>query len=92
MAEELWSRIGNAPSISTAAWPSYDPAMLVDDTIELPVQIQGKVKARLVVPANADAAAIEALVLADAEVQKQIAGRPIRKIVVVPGRMVNVVV
>jgi leucyl-tRNA synthetase len=92
MAEELWSRIGNAPSISTAAWPSYDPAMLVDDTIELPVQIQGKVKARLVVPANADAAAIEALVLADAEVQKQIAGRPIRKIVVVRGRMVNVVV
>lgn len=92
MAEELWARLGNAPSIATAAWPSCDAAMLVDDSVELPVQIQGKVKARLVVPANADAAAIEALVLADAEVQRQIAGRPIRKIVVVPGRMVNVVV
>ena len=58
----------------------------------MPVQVQGKIKARLMVPAAADAAAIEALALADADVVAAIAGRPVRKVVVVPRRMVNIVV
>jgi leucyl-tRNA synthetase len=66
--------------------------MLVDDEIELPVQIQGKVKARLMVSAKADIAAIEKIALSNAEVVAALAGRPVKKVVVVAGRMVNIVV
>jgi leucyl-tRNA synthetase len=95
-ADELGARLG-VVSMQTggffgSSWPTYDPAMLVDDEIEMPVQIQGKIKARLMVPAKADAAAVEALALAHADVVAAIAGRPVKKVVVVPGRMVNVVV
>ena len=75
-----------------SAWPACDPALLVDDEVEMPVQIQGKIKARLMVPAKADPAAIEALALGHADVVAAIAGRPVKKVVVVPGRMVNIVV
>jgi len=96
LADELGARLG-VVSMQTGGffggtWPTYDPAMLVDDEIEMPVQIQGKIKARLMVPAKADAAAIEAAALAHAEVVAAIAGRPVKKVVVVPGRMVNIVV
>jgi leucyl-tRNA synthetase len=95
-ADELGARLGLHPAgglgFSDAAWPSHDPAMLVDDEIEMPVQIQGKIKARLMVPAKADAASIEALALAHADVVAAIAGRAVKKVVVVPGRMVNIVV
>ena len=95
-ADELGARLG-VVSMKTggffgSSWPAFDPAMLVDDEIEMPVQIQGKIKARLMVPAKADAAAIEALALAHADVVAAIAGRPVKKVVVVPGRMVNIVV
>jgi leucyl-tRNA synthetase len=95
-ADELGARLG-VVSMKTggffgSSWPTHDPAMLVDDEIEMPVQIQGKIKARLMVPAKADAAAVEALALAHADVVAAIAGRPVKKVVVVPGRMVNVVV
>jgi leucyl-tRNA synthetase len=66
--------------------------MLVDDEVEMPVQIQGKIKARLMVPAKTDAAEVEALALAHADVVAAIAGRAVKKVVVVPGRMVNIVV
>jgi leucyl-tRNA synthetase len=79
-------------SLANEPWPTVDPAMLVDDEVEMPVQIQGKIKARLMVPAKADSASIEALALAHADVVAAIAGRPIKKVVVVPGRMVNIVV
>ena len=66
--------------------------MLVDDEVEIPVQIQGKVKARINVPTKADTASIEALALAHEDVIAALAGRPVKKIVVVPGRMVNIVI
>ena len=91
-ADELAEKLGVAGGLLGHAWPAYDPAMLVDDEIEMPVQVQGRIKARLMVPAAADAAAIEALALADADVVAAIAGRPVRKVVVVPRRMVNIVV
>ena len=99
-ADELGARLGitrgtaDGPcgGIYAGSWPEHDPAMLVDDEVEMPVQIQGKIKARLMVPAKADAAAVEALALAHADVVAAIAGRPVRKVVVVPGRMVNIVV
>ena len=93
---ELGARLGAVSMKSGgffgSAWPVHDPAMLVDDEVEMPVQIQGKIKARLMVPAKADPSAIEALALAHADVVAAIAGRPVKKVVVVPGRMVNIVV
>ena len=95
-ADELGARLGLHPAGGAgffgSTWPAYDSAMLVDDEIEMPVQIQGKIKARLMVPAKADAAAIEALALAHADVVAAIAGRAVKKVVVVPGRMVNIVI
>ena len=92
IADELGSRLGVAGGFYGTKWPAHDPAMLVDNELEMPVQIQGKIKARLMVPTSADAAAIEALALAHAEVIAAIAGRAVKKVIVVPGRMVNIVV
>ncbi|MBW3642228.1 MAG: class I tRNA ligase family protein, partial [Actinobacteria bacterium] len=92
VAEELWARLGHDTSVVWAAFPVADPQLLVDDEVELPVQVGGKVRARVRVPADADAAAVEAAVLADPGVQAALAGRPVRRAVVVPGRLVNLVV
>ena len=91
LSEELWAKLGKSSLASTEAWPGYDPALLRDESIEMPVQIQGKVRARITVPAGADAKAIEAAALADSEVQKHTAGKPVKKVIVVPGKLVNIV-
>jgi leucyl-tRNA synthetase len=91
IAEELGARLGMAAPVSLAAWPSHDPAMLVDSEIEIPVQITGKVRSRIVVAADADAATLERAALADAKVIEFLAGKQVRKVVVVPGKMVNIV-
>ena len=92
LAEELWSRLGHADSLAYAPWPSFDPAMLVDDTVELPVCINGKVKERIEVPQGADAAVVEAVVRGHERVIKLLGDKPIKKVVYVPGKMVNLVV
>jgi leucyl-tRNA synthetase len=92
VAEELWHRIGHTTSITTAPWPTYDPAQLVDSEIELPIQIQGKLKTRVRVPSDATPADVERIVLESAEVRRQVEGKTIRKVIVVPGRLVNLVV
>jgi leucyl-tRNA synthetase len=91
VCEELWHRLGRDGSVVTAAWPTYEPSMLVDDTVEVPVQIMGKVRGRIVVPSDADAAAMEAAALADERIRELIEGKTVRKVVVIPGRLVNVV-
>ena len=91
IAEELWHRLGHADSLAYAPFPEADPALLVQDTVEIPVQVKGKVRAHVTVAADADAAAIEALALADPSVAKAIGDAPVKRVVVVPGRMVNVV-
>jgi len=78
--------------VTQVDFPTADPALLVDDTIELPVQVNGKVRARIVVAADADDAAVIAAALAEDNVAAHVAGRPLRKSIVVPGRMVNLVV
>jgi leucyl-tRNA synthetase len=78
--------------VTAASWPQADRAALVQDAVELPVQINGKVRARVTVPAGATADDVIAAALADARVQAQLAGRPVRKQVLVPGRMVSLVV
>ena len=93
IADELGARLGvQGVGFYASTWPACDAALLVDDEVEIPVQIQGKIKARLMVSAKATAPEIEATALAHAEVVAAIAGRPVKKIIVVAGRMVNIVV
>jgi leucyl-tRNA synthetase len=94
IAEELWSRLGHPDSLATEPFPEADPQWLVDETVEIPVQLNGKVRARIRVPADADDAAMEAAARADAQVAELLAadGAVVRKVVVVPGRLINFVV
>ncbi|MCB0970919.1 MAG: leucine--tRNA ligase, partial [Acidimicrobiales bacterium] len=92
LAEELWARLGHETSLAYEPFPEADEAWLVDDQVELPVSLNGKVKARIVVAADADADAIEAAARADDKVAALLDGREIRKVIAVPGRMVNFVV
>ncbi len=91
LAEELWSMLGGEGLVSVAPWPEPDPAMLAEDTIVLPVQVNGKRRSEITVPVDADKATVEAAALADAAVQKLLGGQPPKKLIVVPGRIVNVV-
>jgi leucyl-tRNA synthetase len=91
LAEELWELLGRPAPVSLAAWPTVEPQWLVDDTVEIPVQIQGKLRGRVVVPAGADAAALEAAAAADPKIAELLAGKRIVKVVAVPGRLVNFV-
>ncbi|MEZ5271919.1 MAG: leucine--tRNA ligase [Ilumatobacteraceae bacterium] len=90
-AEELWGRLGHATSLAYEPYPVADPQWLVADTVEYPVQVNGKVRSRVVVPADADADAVEAAAMADDKVQAALAGATPKKVIVVPGRMVNIV-
>ncbi|MBU6316203.1 MAG: leucine--tRNA ligase, partial [Acidobacteria bacterium] len=91
VAEELWARLGNEASVSLSPFPVADPSLLVADTVEYPVQVNGKVRGRITVAADADADTVQALALADERVQAALAGQAPRKVIVVPGRMVNIV-
>jgi leucyl-tRNA synthetase len=92
VAEELWALLGHERSVVWTDFPEADQSLLVEAEVEIPVQIAGKVKARLRVAADADAATIESAALADPAVVAALDGRPVKRVVVVPGRMVNVVV
>jgi leucyl-tRNA synthetase len=91
MAEELWEALGHTGTLAYAPWPSYEDALVRDATIEMPVQIDGKVRSRIILPADADRAAIETAALTDSRVQELLAGRAPKKVVVVPGRLVSIV-
>jgi leucyl-tRNA synthetase len=92
ISHQLWRDLGYGEDVMTAPWPEHDPAALIEDEVELVVQVNGKKRADVRVPRDAKREAIEALVLAEPSVQKFVAGQAIKKIVVVPGRLVNVVV
>ena len=92
VAEELWQRLGHTESLAWTDFPEADPALLVDDTVEMPVQVNGKVRAKLVVAAGLDAGALEAAARADDKVAELLAGATVRKVIAVPGKMVNFVV
>jgi leucyl-tRNA synthetase len=91
VAEELWERLGHDHSLARHAFPEADPALLVEEEIELPVQVNGRLRSRITVAADADAAQVEAAALADERVRAAMDGAAPRKVIVVPGRMVNVV-
>lgn len=92
LAEELWKRLGHDTSLAHGPFPVADPQYLVDDTIEFPVQVNGKVRGKITVAADADKAALEAAALADDKVQAFLDGATPKKVIVVPGRLVNLVV
>ena len=92
IAEELWAKLGHADTITFEPFPTFEESFLVDATIELPVQINGKVKARIDVPTDASKEDTEAVALADARVKELADGKNVVKVIVVPGRMVNLVV
>ncbi|MEP7178898.1 MAG: class I tRNA ligase family protein, partial [Pseudonocardiales bacterium] len=91
-AEELWSRLGHETSLAWVDFPAADEAWLVDATIEVPVQVNGKVRAVINVPADSDATALETAAREDAKVAAALDGRETRRVVAVPGRLVNFVV
>ncbi|OBH88814.1 leucine--tRNA ligase [Mycobacterium sp. E2989] len=92
MAEELWLRLGHTTSLAHGPFPQADPTYLVDESVEYPVQVNGKVRGRVVVAADADQDTLKAAALSDEKVQAFLAGANPRKVIVVPGRLVNLVV
>jgi leucyl-tRNA synthetase len=92
VAEELWSRLSHEDSLAHGPFPVADEKYLIDDTVEYPIQVNGKVRARIVVPASAEQAEIRAAALADEKILALTGGAEPRKVVVVPGRLVNLVV
>ena len=92
IAEELWAKLGHADTITFEPFPTFDESLLTDDTVEIPVQINGKVKARINVAADASKEDMEQAALDDARVTELTNGKQIVKTIVVPGRMVNLVV
>ncbi|PHR61196.1 MAG: leucine--tRNA ligase [Robiginitomaculum sp.] len=91
LAEECWEHIGGTGFVCDAVWPKAESALLVDDTITMPIQVNGKRRAELVVAKTASKDEIEKLALADENVVSHIEGKTIRKIIVVPGRIINIV-
>jgi leucyl-tRNA synthetase len=91
LTQTLWKELGYGDDILAASWPQLDETALAQDEIELMIQVNGKLRGSLQVAKNASKAEIEQLTLAHEAVQKQLAGAAAKKIIVVPGRLVNVV-
>jgi leucyl-tRNA synthetase len=92
ISHHLWRELRFGEDVLAAPWPEHDPAALVEDEIELVVQVNGKKRGDVRVPRDADSKAIETIVLADPAVRRHVSGQAIKKVVVVPGRLVNLVV
>ena len=92
MTEELWAKYGGEGFLSVAPWPEYDEAKTVDDEVEIVVQINGKVRDKMLVPADIDKAALEEVALASEKIKAAAEGKTIVKVIAIPGRLVNVVV
>jgi leucyl-tRNA synthetase len=92
LAEELWRALGHAETLAYEPWPAFDEALTREDEVEVPVQVNGKLRLRLNVPAGLGKEELERIVLADPKVQALVDGKQVRKVIVVPGRLVNIVV
>ncbi|WP_409297118.1 leucine--tRNA ligase [Peribacillus sp. SCS-26] len=91
ICEELWEKLGHTESISYEAWPAYDEAKLVADEVEIVVQVNGKMKQKLMVPAGASREELEQMAMDSGTIQEQLDGRTVRKVIAVPGKLVNIV-
>ena len=92
LAEECWQALGAPGIVARASWPQVEPGLLTEATVTLPVQVNGRKRADVTVPREADGAAIEAAVLSLDAVKRAMEGRALRKFILVPGRIVNVVI
>jgi leucyl-tRNA synthetase len=88
----LWHALGHRQAVIECSWPEVDAAALVQESIQMVVQVNGKVRGKICVAADARQADIEAAVSGEENVQKHIADKPVRKIIIVPGKLVNVVI
>jgi leucyl-tRNA synthetase len=92
LAEELWQLLGGSGSLAYEPWPTYDSSLLKSDTVEVPIQMNGKIRGKVTVASGLDKAALEAVVLADDKVKALLGGKSVKKVIAVPGKMVNIVV
>jgi leucyl-tRNA synthetase len=92
IAEEMWQALGHATTLAYEQWPTHDPAFTKGETVDVVVQLNGKTRSRLTLSADAEPPALETAALADARIQRLLAGRTPRKVIVVPGKLVNLVV
>jgi len=92
VTSELWEMLGEKGDLLRAPWPKYDPALAKEEEIEIPIQVNGKLRSKIVVPADADQNTIQQTALSDEKVKVSIASRQIVKVIVVPGKLVNIVV
>ncbi len=92
IAEEFWHQLGHEGSVSDSQWPAWDEEALKEDTVKYPVQFNGKMRFNIEVPAGSDKAAVEAAALADPAAEKWLEGKAPKKVIVVPGRIVNIVI
>ena len=91
IAEELWEKLGHTDTITYETWPAYDEAKLVDDEVEIVIQINGKMKVKLMVPTDTPKEKLEEIAMGDHIIKEQIDGKTIRKVIAVPGKLVNIV-
>src|SRR5262245_54512754 len=92
LAEELWSALGHRCTLAYEPWPTYEEALTRADEIEVPVQVNGKLRSKLMVPAGIDEEKLKAAALADEKIRGLVEGKQIRKVIVVPKKLVNIVV
>src|SRR6202008_1721750 len=92
LAHELWETLGERSNLLRAPWPKYEPELAKEEEIEIPVQVNGKVRSRVLVAADADQALVEQRAFADEKIKAAIAGKQIVKKVYVPGKLLNIVV
>ena len=92
IAEEFWHQLGHEGSVADSEWPAWDEEALKEDTVKYPVQFNGKMRFNIEVPAGSDKAAVEAAALADPAAEKWLEGKTPKKVIVVPGRIVNIVI
>ena len=92
VGEELWERLGGKTTLGYEPWPAFDPALVKDDVIEIGVQVNGKARASIQIPADADEAVAKGIALEDAKVRDFIAGKAIKKVIYVKGRILNLIV
>ncbi|MCA1057375.1 leucine--tRNA ligase [Rossellomorea aquimaris] len=91
MTEELWSKLGHEGTISYEAWPTFDESKLVDNEVEIVLQVNGKVKAKVMIPRDMTKDDLEKTAMENDEIKTQIEGKTIRKVIAVPGKLVNIV-
>jgi leucyl-tRNA synthetase len=91
ICEELWEKLGHTETIAYETWPAYDEAKLVDNEVEIVIQINGKVKAKVMVPTDITKEQLQEIAMEDDTIKKQIGGKTVRKVIAVPGKLVNIV-